>query len=72
MRPAKGASPAGGNPARKENNGLSSLQEGNYHYEVKRYLLLKPNNEFVSGKLKGTKMFDRYIKLLLPQKKLFA
>ena len=35
-------------------------------------LLLKPNNEFVSGKLKGTKMFDRYIKLLLPQKKLFA
>ena len=35
-------------------------------------LLLKPNNAFVSGKLKGTKMFDRYIKLLLPQKKLFA
>ena len=35
-------------------------------------LLLKPNNEFVSGKLKGTKIFERYIKLLLPQKKLFA
>lgn len=35
-------------------------------------LLLKPNNEFVSGKHKGSKMFDRYIKLLLPQKKLFA
>ena len=35
-------------------------------------LLLKPNNEFVSGKIKGTKMFERYIKLLLPQKKLFA
>lgn len=35
-------------------------------------LLLKPNNEFVSGKLKGTKMFDRYVRLLLPQKKLFV
>lgn len=34
-------------------------------------LLLKPNQEFVSGKLKGTKMFDRYVKLLLPHKKLF-
>lgn len=34
-------------------------------------LLLKPNQEFVAGKLKGTKMFDRYLKLLLPQKKLF-
>lgn len=35
-------------------------------------LILKPNEEFVSGKLKGNKVFDRYIKLLLPQKKLFA
>ena len=34
-------------------------------------ILLKPNNSFVAGKLKGTKMFDRYIKLLVPQKKLF-
>ena len=34
-------------------------------------LLLKPNHEFVGGKIKGTKMFDRYIKLLLPHKKLF-
>lgn len=35
-------------------------------------LILKPNEDFVSGKLKGNKVFDRYIKLLLPQKKLFA
>lgn len=34
-------------------------------------LLLKPNQRFISGKQKGTKMFDRYVKLLLPQKKLF-
>lgn len=34
-------------------------------------LLLKPNDKFVGGKLKGTKMFDRYVKLLLPHKKLF-
>lgn len=34
-------------------------------------LLLKPNEKFVGGKLKGTKMFDRYVKLLLPHKKLF-
>ena len=34
-------------------------------------LLLKPNKKFVGGKLKGTKMFDRYVKLLLPHKKLF-
>ena len=34
-------------------------------------LLLKPNQEFSSGKIKGVKLFDRYIKLLLPQKKLF-
>ena len=34
-------------------------------------LLLKPNSEFEREKNKGTKLFDRYIKLLLPQKKLF-
>lgn len=34
-------------------------------------LLLKPNEKFVGGKLKGSKMFDRYVKLLLPHKKLF-
>lgn len=34
-------------------------------------LLLKPNEKFTGGKLKGTKMFDRYVKLLLPHKKLF-
>lgn len=35
-------------------------------------LLLKPNETFVGGKEKGTKMFSRYVKLLLPQKKLFV
>lgn len=34
-------------------------------------LLLKPNSEFEREKIKGTKLFDRNIKLLLPQKKLF-
>ena len=34
-------------------------------------LLLKPNSEFEREKIKGTKLFDRYIMLLLPQKKLF-
>ena len=34
-------------------------------------LLLKPNSEFEREKIKGIKLFDRYIKLLLPQKKLF-
>lgn len=34
-------------------------------------LLLKPNSEFEREKIKGTKLCDRYIKLLLPQKKLF-
>ena len=34
-------------------------------------MLLKPNEAFVGGKQKGQKMFDRYVKLLLPQKKLF-
>lgn len=35
-------------------------------------LILKPNTEFATGKIKGNKIFDRYISLLLPQKKLFA
>ena len=34
-------------------------------------LLLKPNSEYEREKIKGTKLFDRNIKLLLPQKKLF-
>ncbi|SEQ38040.1 ATP-binding cassette, subfamily B [Lachnospiraceae bacterium RM5] len=34
-------------------------------------LLLKPNNEFKTGKIKGVNIFNRYMKLLLPQKKLF-
>ena len=34
-------------------------------------MLSKPNARFVGGKNKGVKMIDRYIKLLLPQKKLF-
>lgn len=34
-------------------------------------LLLKPNQEFVGGKIKGEKIFSRFLKLLLPQKKLF-
>ncbi|MFA9377905.1 MAG: peptidase domain-containing ABC transporter [Lachnotalea sp.] len=35
-------------------------------------LILKPNEEFISGKAKNEKIFNRYVKLLLPQKKLFA
>ncbi|MCD8148141.1 MAG: cysteine peptidase family C39 domain-containing protein, partial [Clostridiales bacterium] len=35
-------------------------------------LLLKPTAEFKGGKLKNGKMFDRYMRLLMPQKKLFA
>lgn len=35
-------------------------------------LILKPNQEFVTGKIKERKIFDRFIRLLLPQKKLFA
>lgn len=34
-------------------------------------LLLKPNEAFTAGKEQGGKMFSRYVKLLLPQKKLF-
>ena len=34
-------------------------------------LILKPNNEFTKGKVKGEKIFQRYIRLLWPQKKLF-
>ena len=35
-------------------------------------LLLKPNQGFSCGKLKGEKIFNRFMKLLLPQKKLFT
>ena len=35
-------------------------------------LILKPNQQFAVGKLKNEKLFNRYVKLLLPQKKLFA
>ena len=34
-------------------------------------LILKPNSEFSKGKIKGEKIFHRYLRLLLPQKKLF-
>lgn len=34
-------------------------------------LLLKPNTAFVGGKQKGIRMFERYLKLLLPQKMQF-
>ncbi|MBO5372443.1 MAG: peptidase domain-containing ABC transporter [Lachnospiraceae bacterium] len=35
-------------------------------------LILLPDEKFVTGHQKGTKMSERYIRLLLPQKKLFA
>lgn len=35
-------------------------------------LILKPNNKFETGKLKGEKIFYRYIALLKPQRKLFV
>ncbi|SCP99806.1 peptidase domain-containing ABC transporter [Anaerobium acetethylicum] len=35
-------------------------------------LILKPAGNFTTGKIKGGSMFDRFVKLLLPQKKLFA
>lgn len=35
-------------------------------------IILKPNKEFVGNKIKGEKTFNRFLKLLLPQKKLFA
>ena len=35
-------------------------------------LILKPNNRFETGKLKGEKIFNRYIALLKPQMRLFA
>jgi len=35
-------------------------------------LLIGPNQEFVTGKVKGDKTFNRFLKLLLPQKKLFV
>lgn len=34
-------------------------------------LILKPNQAFVTGEIKGEKIFDRYLRLLWPQKKLF-
>lgn len=34
-------------------------------------LILKPNNEFAKGKVKGEKILHRYVRLLMPQKKLF-
>ena len=34
-------------------------------------LILKPNNEFTKGKVKGEKIFYKYMRLLMPQKKLF-
>lgn len=34
-------------------------------------LILKPNEKFVAGNNKGEKVFARYIRLLMPQKKLF-
>ena len=34
-------------------------------------LILQPNNEFTKGKVKGEKIFHRYLRLLWPQKKLF-
>lgn len=34
-------------------------------------LLLKPDNRFETGKLKRSGLFNRYLKLLIPQKKLF-
>lgn len=34
-------------------------------------MILKPNNEFTKDKIKGKKIYQRYIRLLLPQKKLF-
>lgn len=34
-------------------------------------LLLTPNQDFASGRVRGQKVFERYLRLLLPQKKLF-
>ncbi len=34
-------------------------------------LVLAPNDEFETGKVKGEKIFSRFVRLLLPQKKLF-
>lgn len=35
-------------------------------------LILKPNEKFISSRNKGDKVFSRYVRLLSPQKKLFA
>lgn len=34
-------------------------------------LILKPNQDFAKGKIRGEKIFDKYLRLLWPQKKLF-
>ncbi|MDY4078578.1 MAG: peptidase domain-containing ABC transporter [Clostridium sp.] len=34
-------------------------------------LIIKPNEKFITGKIKGEKTFNRFLRLLLPQKKLF-
>lgn len=34
-------------------------------------LILKPNSSFEGGKIKGDKIFERFVSLILPQKKLF-
>jgi len=34
-------------------------------------LILKPNEKFVGGRIKGEKIFNKFFKLLVPQKKLF-
>ena len=34
-------------------------------------LILKPNQDFTRGEIKGEKIFHRYLRLLMPQKKLF-
>lgn len=34
-------------------------------------LLLLPNQEFAEGRMRGKKIFERYLRLLFPQKKLF-
>ena len=35
-------------------------------------LILKPTSKFTVGKVRSSKMFDRFLQLLLPQKKLFG
>lgn len=57
-----------GDPA----NELMKVSIEEFCKEFQGYLfILQPDEDFISGKNKGKKNFDRYIKLLLPQKKLF-